>query len=48
MSLEKLLNHLIAEEQLNITIQDIYGHKDFGKENCPGIAITRFLDEYKN
>lgn len=45
-SLEKLLDHLKAHPDLTIGSKEIYGHKDFGKKNCPGIAISRFLNEY--
>jgi len=48
VNLERLLNDLIELPELNISSQDVYGHKDFGKQNCPGIAVARFLEEYKN
>lgn len=34
-------------EGLTINKNNIFGHKDFGKENCPGNILYNFLKNYK-
>lgn len=47
-SLYKLLNYLTdSERSFIIKPEDIYGHREFGRENCPGLTITEFLAEYR-
>jgi len=45
-SLKQLLEYLITELRLNK--KAIYGHNDFGKDNCPGIVITNVIKEFKS
>ena len=44
-SLRQLLNMLIKKHGL--TKLDIYGHKDFGKEACPGFVVYDFITDFK-
>ena len=46
-SLGKLINNLLSRENLSISKQEVYGHKDFGKENCPGTTLGTFVDKFK-
>lgn len=46
INLEKLLNFLVEKEDLNVTKTDVYGHNNFGKDNCPGIILSAFVAEY--
>ena len=51
-SLEKLLDFLVDEEgadesPVNVEKKQIFGHSSFGKENCPGLAIDKFITAYK-
>ena len=47
VSLGKLTNNLLSRENLSISKQEVYGHKDFGKENCPGLTLGAFVDKFK-
>lgn len=42
MLLEKL------KIDLQLTNKDFYGHCDFGKKNCPGTSLYKFIEDYKN
>jgi|APSaa5957512622_1039677.scaffolds.fasta_scaffold00250_10 hypothetical protein len=44
-NLKKLLNYL--KKEFNLKDQDVYGHCDFGKPSCPGIAIYKLINERK-
>lgn len=33
---KRLIDFLLKSEDINIEPTEIYGHSDFGKENCPG------------
>lgn len=46
INLEKLLDFLVEKEDLNVTKTDVYGHNNFGKDNCPGIILSAFVAEY--
>ena len=35
----RLIDFLLKKHDINIESSEIYGHKDFGKENCPGNKI---------
>lgn len=35
-SVKRLIDFLLEREDINIDSKAIYGHADFGKENCPG------------
>ena len=43
----RLINDLLSRENLSISKQEVYGHKDFGKENCPGTVLGNFVDQFK-
>jgi len=44
-ALEYLLTHL--EIRLNLTAKDVFGHKDFGKESCPGTLAYNYIQRRK-
>ena len=46
----KSLNDLLRFLQKELSIEDkyIYGHYDFGKQNCPGNEMERFIKRYKS
>lgn len=44
-SLEWLYDHLTKEFKL--PKKEVYGHCDFGKENCPGTMVYNFIKTYK-
>ena len=44
-SLRQLLDYLT--EKYIILKQNVYGHKDFGKESCPGFVLYDFVNDYK-
>ena len=44
-NLRYLLSMLLSKYHLNR--QNVFGHNDFGKENCPGNVITNFIRGYK-
>lgn len=48
VALEQLLEKLQGHKKLNITKQDVFGHSDFGKENCPGSVVDTFIKTYRN
>ena len=35
----RLIDFLLKKDNINIEPTEIYGHKDFGKENCPGTIL---------
>ena len=45
-SLRELLNYLT--HRLKISKTNVYGHKDFGKESCPGFVLYDFISDYKD
>ena len=47
-SLAALLDAVVNNDEIVLTKKDIFGHKDFGKENCPGSLIYSFLEDYKS
>jgi len=44
-SLRLLLNYLT--DKYMILKANVYGHKDFGKESCPGFVLYDFVQDYK-
>ena len=38
-SVNRLIDFLLERSDINIDPGSIFGHKDFGKENCPGNVI---------
>lgn len=47
-SLLKLLKYLIMDhESLNIKQDQVFGHNEFGKENCPGTKIYEFIKSFR-
>lgn len=46
-SLEKLLDFLTGDaSNIHVDKDKIFGHSNFGKENCPGLAIDKFIKVY--
>lgn len=45
-SLEKLLDFLTSEGTVRVDKDKVFGHSAFGKENCPGLAIDKFIEIY--
>ena len=45
-SLRELLNYLTFKYK--ISRANVYGHKDFGKESCPGFVLYDFIQDYKS
>lgn len=35
----RLIDFLLKSKDINIEKTEVYGHKDFGKENCPGTIV---------
>lgn len=46
-SLEKLLDFLTSDaSSVHVDRDKIFGHSAYGKENCPGLAIDKFIKVY--
>lgn len=38
----------VLRERYNIPRKSVYGHKDFGKQACPGDIVMKTISDYKN
>lgn len=41
----KLIDFLLKRDDIKINSKEVYGHKDFGKENCPGTEAYKQIVE---
>ena len=41
----RLIDFLLKRDDIKINPSEVYGHKDFGKENCPGTIAYKNIVE---